>query len=105
MNRKELEKKKNEGFSGIKYQIEQIKALLGKMERKENFTLKKDNHNYFYQNNTTGAIEHHLGKIKEIFDEAENEESDLIMKEKDEEDERSASIGWPDYLKAVSQEE
>lgn len=101
--RRDLEKKKEKWFSGIKFQIEQIEIQLGKMEKEENFTLKKDNHNYFYQNDTSRTIESHLKKIKEIFDEAEDKESSLIMEESDEEEltEKSANIEWTDYLRAV----
>ena len=101
--RKDIERKKKGWFSDIKYQIEQIAIQLGRMEKEANFTLKKDNHNYYYQNDTSGEIERHLNKIKEIFEDAENEESALIMEESNEE-EKNASIEWTDYLKAVSQE-
>jgi len=100
-DRKEFERKKEKWFTDIKHHIEQIEMQLRKMGSKQNFVLKKDNHDYYYQNNTSIGIEHHLKKIKEIFEDAENEESALIMEESNEE-EKNASIEWTDYLKAVS---
>jgi len=102
LDRKEFERKKEKWFTDIKHHIEQIEELLGKMGRKQEFALKKENRNYYYQNNTSKAIEHRLGEIKEIFEDAENEESALIMRESDEEEQRSATIEWTDYLKAVA---
>jgi hypothetical protein len=99
--RKELEKKKAEWETEIKSHIQQIELQLGRMEQK-NFTLKKDNQGYYYENDTTGEIEHHLGKIKEIFEDSKNEESSLQMKEKDAEEEKNANtIKWADYKKAI----
>ena len=100
--REVLKKKKTEWETEIKYHIEQIELQLGRMER-NSFTLKKDNQQKnYYENDTSGEIEHHLGKIKEIFENAENEESSLQMKEEDAEEEKSANtIKWADYKKAI----
>ena len=98
--REELEKKKKEWLQEIKLNIQQIEGQLGKMEQK-GFTLKKDAHGYFYENDTTGEIDHHLKSIKETFEEAENEESSLQMREEDAEEEKSANIKWADYHKAI----
>lgn len=102
--REELEKKKAKWKTEIKYHIEQIEKRLGDMERRtqNHFDLKKDVQGYYYDNDSTGEIEHYLKKIKTIFEDAENIEYKLQMDESDaEEDEKSANIKWADYNKAV----
>jgi hypothetical protein len=103
--RKEFESKKKKWFHEIKYNIEQIELQLGRMER-NTFTLKKNPHEpgYYYNNDMTGEIEHHLKSIKETFEEAEDEESKLIMKEEDaeEENKKNANIDWTEYQRTVN---
>ncbi len=104
--RAELEKKKDKWKTEIKYHTEQIEGRLGDMERKtqSHFDLKKDAQGYYYDNDSTGEIEHHLKKIKAIFEDAENIEYKLQMDESDAEDEKNeknANIKWADYNKVV----
>jgi len=102
--RKELETKKKKWLSEIKFSVKKMSEFLSKIKQQP-FTLDmKDRKNPFYQNDTTEGINHHLQRIKEIFEEAEDEESRLIMKEEDAEENKSAHINWDVYKKAVNGE-
>ncbi len=82
-----------------------MEEFLGKIEQKPFILNTSDRKNPYYQNDMTGSINSHLQKIKEIFSDAADEESSLIMEEEDIEDElseKNANIEWKDYLKTVN---
>lgn len=107
--RKDLEKKKADfeskkkgWLSDIKFQTEAIEGFLGKIERNPFSLDTRDRRNLRYKNDFTGDLEHYLKKMKEIFEEASDEESSLIMEEEDLEDEESekrAKISLADIIR------
>jgi hypothetical protein len=87
--KEELKKKKADLLHTIKNNLEEMEGYIGKIERNP-FELRSKAAEGF-QNDFTGDLQHHLNEVKEAFEEAEMEESNVDSEESIlEEDEEEA---------------
>jgi len=103
INEKAFEAKKKDAFETIKHNLDQMKTFIARMEKKPFDLNMKDPRNPFYENDITGELEHHLGRLTETFNKLADEESSLIKEKQDIEDEGSDTFSSDRRIKRRAQ--
>ena len=96
--------KKKDHIDTINYHIGQMKIYLDKMKTKNIVLDMRDSTHPYYKNDVTGELEYYLIRIKKIFSELAEEESNLVKQEQDIEGESLETTGSRLNVKRMANE-